>query len=722
MLNPAAVEALFRQTGLTQSEIDGKSRAFFQALAARKRGGKNNHSAASGGIGTIACRTFAGDSVIMKFVVSRYLAISLLVLEGLSLPTVDAQIFVASTATGSVNEYTTAGQPISTPLVAGLTYPVAVAVAGGQLFVADLEDPNGISPTSQVRVYSAANGAVINPVLFTFYAPINSLVAADTQLYLAADGFADYQYGEVQSYFTSGQEGTVGFNTTYPIYGFVLLGSTAVVGLNLEGRTLPTTDAIYTYGLDGTAIAAPLVPDLPDGILSLASDGTNIYASDSASGTVSEYSASGEALNPNLITGLNNPIAISIDGEALFVLTGDGTVSEYTTSGQIVNTQLISGISGASSFTVVGPVIQDQPQSVQVAAGDCASLYAGATGQGTLTYQWLLNGVPISGATDPYLFLPSVSDASVGSYICNVTDGSGVTTATTAAVVSEIAGYPGSIINLSVRANSGPGSAQTVAGFIVTSQGAPNASVPVLVRAVGPTLANFGVSGPLPDPSLTLYQTSPGPVTVLASNAGWDIPSNNPAAIEAAEVLTGAFQLPSGSADAALIQSFQAGAYTENVVGLGGDTGVVLAELYDASSPPGSSSAHLSNVSGRATVTGGSGALIAGFAINGSTEKTLLIRATGPGLAPFGISGPLDHPLLSVYAVGSSAPSQPLRTNASWNADPVLSQVAGSVNAFSQTSGDAALLITLPPGLYTANVTSGDNTSGVALVEVYEVQ
>ena len=116
--------------------------------------------------------------------------------------------------------------------------------------------------------------------------------------------------------------------------------------------------------------------------------------------------------------------------------------------------------------------------------------------------------------------------------------------------------------------------------------------------------------------------------------------------------------------------------------------------------------------------TGGN-ILIAGFAIGGTTSRTVLVRASGPALVPFGVSGTLPDPQLQLYS-GSTV----IESNSGWAGNSEISQSAAAVGAFgwsSPTSNDSAILVTLPPGAYTAQVSGASGDTGVALVEVYEV-
>jgi hypothetical protein len=126
---------------------------------------------------------------------------------------------------------------------------------------------------------------------------------------------------------------------------------------------------------------------------------------------------------------------------------------------------------------------------------------------------------------------------------------------------------------------------------------------------------------------------------------------------------------------------------------------------------------NLSNISMRAQVGTGSDIMIAGFTVTGTTAKTVLIRASGPALTPFGVTGVLPDPALRVLS-GSSV----LAANTGWAGDPLTAAAAASVGAFSWgASGtpDSAVLVTLPPGDYTAEVSGASGDTGVALVEIY---
>jgi|LauGreSuBDMM15SN_2_FD.fasta_scaffold15533_1 M6 family metalloprotease-like protein len=253
-----------------------------------------------------------------------------------------------------------------------------------------------------------------------------------------------------------------------------------------------------------------------------------------------------------------------------------------------------------------------------------------------------------------------------------------------------------SLSNLSVRTSLVAGQTLIVGG--VVSGGSKN----FLVRAGGPALVQFGLPG-MADPKLDLYTTGSAPV---ASNNDW--------ATSLSTVFTsvGAFGFEAGSKDAALTQTID-GSFSALVSGA--TAGTVLVEAYDV---PGGSVPRMINLSARNLVGTGANILIAGFSLAGTGKKQVLIRAVGPGLSQFGLTGVLADPLLRVFDASNTL----VTSNDSWASR--LSTTFTQVGAFALPAGskDAALLATLNAGTsYTAQVSGSDGGTGEALVEVYEV-
>lgn len=270
--------------------------------------------------------------------------------------------------------------------------------------------------------------------------------------------------------------------------------------------------------------------------------------------------------------------------------------------------------------------------------------------------------------------------------------------------------------NISTRSQIGPEANAVIAGFVIagTQPGT------VLIRAVGPTLAAFGVGGALSAARLEVFRGE----TSLAVGNDWGTPAADgasAAAIAAAAVRAGAFPLANNSRDAALLLDLAPGAYTAVVTGQGGAGGIGLAEVYDATDGAIPGAPRIINTATRAFAGTGEGALITGFVITGTVPKRVLIRGVGPALASFGVAGALARPSLTV-----SSGATVLATNAGWSTSPDAAAIAGGaarVGAFPFAAGapDAAVVINLAPGAYTAQVAGVGNTTGVALVELYEL-
>jgi hypothetical protein len=273
------------------------------------------------------------------------------------------------------------------------------------------------------------------------------------------------------------------------------------------------------------------------------------------------------------------------------------------------------------------------------------------------------------------------------------------------------------LINLAVRTTAGSGDRVLFVGFAVGGFGT-SGNKPLLVRGVGPTLGLFGVTNTLADPKVQIFSGT----TMLLENDDWA----GDAQVGSVTPEVGAFALAAPtSKDAALVTTRLAGTYSAQISGAGTTPGVVLAEIYDATPANAFTAAtpRLINVSARTLVGTGGNVLIAGFVIGGNSSKTVLVRAIGPTLGLFGVSGVIADPKLELFQTGTPVA---ISTNDNWGAAPNAAQVAtaaASVGAFplALESRDAVLLVTLPPGSYTAQVSGVNNGTGAALVEVYEV-
>jgi large repetitive protein len=269
------------------------------------------------------------------------------------------------------------------------------------------------------------------------------------------------------------------------------------------------------------------------------------------------------------------------------------------------------------------------------------------------------------------------------------------------------------LANVSTRALAGKGSETLIAGFVITG----NSPRSVLIRAAGPALEAYKVAGFLADPVLLLYQ---GDKTIY-QNDDWE-KTPIPQMIIDATQQAGAFPFPSGSKDAAMVMGLMPGLYTTHVTTKDGAApGVALVEVYDLGES-GAGQPRLVNLSARGQVGKKDDILIVGLVVTGSNPKRYLIRAVGPTLeTDFKLSGALQNPLLRLHK-GNTL----VRQNDDWSAGGDAGDIAAAaakVGAFALPLGsqDSAVLVYLEPGLYTAHVSGVNDTTGVALVEAYEV-
>ncbi len=272
------------------------------------------------------------------------------------------------------------------------------------------------------------------------------------------------------------------------------------------------------------------------------------------------------------------------------------------------------------------------------------------------------------------------------------------------------------LLNLSSRGFVGTGENILIAGIVVND----TAGKQYLARATGPALTAFGVPGALAQPVLTILDASGRP---MARNAGWE---SSPDADDIPDLAkaVGAFPLAKGSRDSALLARLPAGQYTLQVSSANTGTGVSLAEVYEIDSGVG----RTLNLSTRGLVRpGDDGLLIGGVVVRGPGPKRLLIRAVGPTLISFGLAGALPDPVLTLFSgatVVATNDNWGTRTGAAASTTTAeITAASAAVGAFplAATTLDSVLLLTLPEGAYTAQVTGKGTATGVILFELYEV-
>lgn len=322
--------------------------------------------------------------------------------------------------------------------------------------------------------------------------------------------------------------------------------------------------------------------------------------------------------------------------------------------------------------------------------------------------------VAVSQPFNPLIGYPNQNK--IGDYMTIVSDLSGGHVAYTATFNGEQDVYyvhvaPPSLklLNLSTRARVLTGEQVLIAGFIITGTDPKR----VIIRGIGPSLS--GISGELSDPTLELHQGG----TPLASNDNWKTKpdgASQQAEIEATTIP------PTHDSESAIVMTLNPGTYTATLSGTNGGTGVGVVEVYDLEQ---TANSRLANISTRGFVDTDDNAMIAGL-IGGDGETgaraQVLVRALGPSLSASGIQVPLEDPTLALHDANGAT----IATNDNWktNDQTQHSQEALVRSTTIAPSNDleAAIVAALPPGPSTAVVRGKHNTTGVGLVEVYNLQ
>jgi hypothetical protein len=269
--------------------------------------------------------------------------------------------------------------------------------------------------------------------------------------------------------------------------------------------------------------------------------------------------------------------------------------------------------------------------------------------------------------------------------------------------------------NISTRAFVQTGDNVAIGGFIVEGGERKN----VVIRAIGPELTQYGVPHPLANPTLELHNRSG---SLIASNNDWTttiiggvITSDQVAAIRASGFA------PSDQRESAMVVNLPPGNYTAVVHGMNNTTGVALVEVYDLTPAPNST---LSNISTRSFVQTGDNVMIGGVIVQGTQPRRVIVRAIGPELTQYDVPNPLADPTLQLYD-GTGAL---IASNDNWQHTIIGGIITRSQVRDIRNSGHApadatesAIIATLPPGNYTAIVRGVSDTTGVALVEVYDL-
>ncbi|MBA3963937.1 MAG: exo-alpha-sialidase [Chthoniobacterales bacterium] len=322
--------------------------------------------------------------------------------------------------------------------------------------------------------------------------------------------------------------------------------------------------------------------------------------------------------------------------------------------------------------------------------------------------------VAVSASFNPFLGYPNQNK--LGDYLTIVSDDTGGDVAYAATFNGEedvyyarVAPLQSQFLNISTRAEVRTEDQVLIAGLIV------GGTVPkqVLIRGIGPSLSKSGLTGVLANPTLELHQ---GNVT-LETNDNWKINSDGTSQqleIEATTIP------PTNALESAILTTLSPGTYTAILAGKDGGQGIGLVEVYDLTA---TADSHLANISTRGFVNTDDNILIGGFIAGegGGGGARVVLRALGPSLARAGVSDALADPTLELH----DADGTTLATNDNWQLNDATGESqAAAVRATGLAPTNAlesVIVTTLSPGTYTAVVRGKDNTTGVGLVEAYDL-
>jgi sugar lactone lactonase YvrE len=668
---------------------------------------------------------------------------------------------VVTTLAGSP---TSAGSRDGTGSAAGFTEPYGVAVnASGTLFVTD---------DTTIRMVTA--GGVVSTL-----AGVESIGAED------GSGSAARFSGPVGVAVDGGGNAYVTDTANNTVRKITPAGAvTTLAGSpGVAGSSDGVGGAASFNGPNGIAVD-------PSGNVYVADTRNNTIRKITAAGIVSTLAGSagnpGSADGPGAAAGFRTPFGVAVDSSGdLFVsdsgndtirrVTADGLVSTFAGSAGLFGSTdgsgasarfsgpggLAIGRSGSLAVTDNNTIRMITPAGIVSTIAGTPGVFGGADGQGPAASFRQPTGVCVDAAGNVFVAdsgNDTIREISPAGGVTTVAGIEGVLGSTDGAGGAALFAYPTGVAvdgngilyvadnennavrisssapppdidtsnawlgNLSARAYLPEGAGLVIAGFVTTGPGAKS----LLIRADGPALAADEISDFLPDPRLTLFSGQ----AAFAQTESW-----KPDLVSVFSRV-GAFPLGAGSHDDALLQSVAPGPYTAQVASQASQAGVVLAEIYDADS--GAPANRLVNISARAEVGTGANILIGGFVVEGTTDEALLIRAVGPALGAFGVSGALEAPVLTLFNSNGAI----IASNTGWGSPvvpgsgavqggpgatvllPATAAIFSQVGAFSLPAGsaDSAMVVELPVGSYTAQVSGLNGGTGVALVEIYEIR
>jgi len=350
---------------------------------------------------------------------------------------------------------------------------------------------------------------------------------------------------------------------------------------------------------------------------------------------------------------------------------------------------------GASSTTgcaILGAAFYNPP------ASQFPAIYIGKYFFGDLCSGWIRLFDPSTGTASGFATgISTLVDLQVGPDGClyYLTQSSGQ--------VFRVAATAAQPLNISVRSRVGTGNDVLICGFINTGTAAKK----VIVRALGPSLQQSGVTDALADPVLELHA---GDGSVLATNNNW---KENTA--QQQQDITNNQLAPPNDLESAIVSTLSPGNYTAIVKGQGNGTGVGLLEVYDVDR---TSASRLGNVSGRALVQSGSNVLISGFIVgNNPGAAKVIVRGLGPSLTQVGVTNPLPDPTLELHDNNGAI----VVADDNWQDNASQAAQISASGLAPANPAESAVATSLLPGMYTAIVAGKSGATGIGVVEVYNL-
>jgi uncharacterized protein DUF11 len=480
--------------------------------------------------------------------------------------------------------------------------------------------------------------------------------------------------------------------------GATLIGDGGATLIGHDGASLITSDGAGIVSHDGGTLIGH------DGASLIGHDGASIIARNPAGdrpANTREGSTGARFVQASGETDLTNILLVSsvtINGGSLI---GSGIIGGNLTN----NSGFVSPGHSAGAISIVGDYTQSaQGMLIVENGGPRPDQYDHLRVTGTANLGGALDIRDINGYTPALAdtFSPLGSGSLSGAF-ASVSSNAQVTVGPAGLLASVDTTRPnpptGQPLDISTRLQIQSGDNVLIAGFIIA--GPAGSTKQVLIRGIGPSLANFGVPGTIADPLLELHK----PDGTVVINDNWRQAPNS------GDIPPGF--APSNDLESAIYTILAPGSYTAIVKGAHGETGVGLAEVYDFGT---ASAAKLANISTRGFVQTGDNVMIGGFIIGGGEPAKVLVRAIGPSLTQFGVPGALQATTLELHDSNGNV----IGSNQGWRSTQESEIQATGIPPTNDK--EAAILATLVPGSYTAIMRGKSNTTGVGLVEAYNLQ